>query len=316
MDTKELLRKAAMVLSDIASAGTLNPDQANAFIDMLQEATTLTAEARVEKMSAPKQNFNKLGFNSRIMYPAGEAADPGAGAESKPAASQVQLSTVEGIAIVKVGYSVFEDNVERAALADHIVRLIAERAGVDLEERYINGDSASGDAWLALDDGVMKLATSHVADMAGASTDVIASCDAAYKTLPKKYLRNKREWRFYTTPDMEFQMRQALSERATAAGDNFLLTDTPVLLRGIPVVSLPLLADKVDVDSVTAGNQPGADILLVHPKNVVIGVQRSISIENQRLIRERTVEYVATIRSDVEFEEEDAVAKAINVKYA
>lgn len=308
--TEELLRKAAMVTSDIASAGQLNPTQANKFIDMLIDPTVLSKEARLERMSANKEEFNKIGFNSRIMQAATEATDPGN--TDKPSTAKVELSTVEGIAVVGISYSTFEDNIERGALADHIVRLMAERAGLDLEEQWVNGDTASGDSFLAQNDGILKQVTSHtstVADMT-TPTDLVEACDKALRSLPKKYLRNKREWRYYVHADAELQLRQALSERSTGAGDRYLLDDAPVLVRGIPVVSLPVLPEIADIDGGGAGTAAGSKVLLVHPKNVVIGVQRAISIESDRLIRQRVVEYVATVRSDVTFEEEDAVAMA------
>lgn len=305
-----------MVVSDLSTGGLLNSKQANRFIDMLIEDTVISREARLERMTHPKQMFEKIGFNSRIMNPATEAVDPGAGAESTPATDKVELSTTEGIAIVKIGYSTLEDNIERGQLADHIVRLMAERAGLDLEEVYIQGDEA-GSGWLGVNDGILKLATTHVADKSGADdtsdqadwADVVAAADEAFLRLPKKYLRNKREWRYYVHEDVEYQLRQALSERSTGAGDRFLLDDAPILVRGIPVTPVPMLPST---DETTAGDgnddATTSPLVLVHPKNIVIGVQRAISIESDRLIRERAVEYVATLRFDVEFEEEDAVS--------
>lgn len=305
-----------MVASDLSTGGELNAAQANRFIDLLLEDTVVSKEARVERMNSPKQKFEKIGFDSRIMNAATDGTDPGAGAESTPTTEMVTLTTAEGIAIVKVSYNTLEDNIERGRLADHIVESMANRAGLDLEELYINGDEA-GSGWLGLNDGILALATTNVADKSGADDtsdqadweDVVAAADEAFLALPKKYLRNKREWRYYVHEDVEYQLRQSLSERATAAGDRFLLDDAPVLLRGIPVVPVPMLPETAET---TAGDgndsATTSPLVLVHPKNIVIGVQRQISIESDRLIRERALEYVATIRSDVEFETEDAVA--------
>lgn len=294
-----------MIVSDLTSGGLLNPAQANRFIDLMIEDTVVSREARLERMNSPKQWFEKIGFNDRIMQPAEEATDPGS--ESTPATDKVELSTEEGIAIVKVSYSTLEDNIERGALADHLVRLMAERAGLDLEEQRLQGDTGSGDAWLAQNAGLFELATSHALDESGANDaeDVIEAADRAFLNLPKKYLRSKREWRYYVHEDIDYQLRQALSERATNAGDRFLLDDAPILVRGIPVTPVPMMPITTAAGS---GQNAVSPVLLVHPKNIVIGVQRQISIESDRLIRERAVEYVATIRSDVEFEEEDAVS--------
>lgn len=297
--------------SDLSSnGGLLTPAQANAFLDMAMTDTVLMNEARFERMNSPKQRIEKIGFSSRIMGPAVEATDPGT--DSDPDTDMVELSTVEGIAVVKISYSSLEDNIERGRLADRIVRLIAQRAGVDLEEQFVNGDTASGDSWLAQNDGFLKLATSHVVahtDLTSAS-DVIEVMDKARAALPKKYLRNKREWRLYVHEDVEYQLRTALSERATAGGDRFLLDDAPVVIRGIPVVALPAIAEYDDSGTTRS------DALLIHPQNAVIGIQRHIQVESDRKIRARVVEYVCSVRSDVEYEEEDAVVKVTGIEHA
>lgn len=318
MNTEELLRKAAMVTSDLASGGLLNPQQADRFIDMALEATTLSKEARIERMSAPKREIEKIGFQSRIMQAATEATDPGT--ESKPSTDKVELSTVEGVAIVPVSYSTLEDNIERGRFADHIIELITARAGVDLEEQWVQGDTASGDAWLAQNDGVLKMITSHTAAQTGADLteheDVLRAADAAVKRLPGKHLRDKRAWRLYVHPDLEFQLRQQLAERSTGAGDRYLLDDAPVLVRGIPVTPLPAMPTRSEDPDGDATPQTVSDLVLVHPKNVVIGVQRRIQVETDRKPRERVVDYVVSVRSDIEFEEEDAVAATTSVSIA
>jgi len=123
--------------------------------------------------------------------------------------------------------------------------------------------------------------------------------------LPKKYLRSKREWRFYVHEDVEYQLRQALAERSTGAGDRFLLDDAPVLLRGVPVMPVPVMKITTAAGS---GTNAISKALLAHPKNLVMGIQRAISIETDRKPRARVVDYVVSVRSDFTFEEEDAIA--------
>jgi HK97 family phage major capsid protein len=319
-DTKVLLRKATMVASDLATGGLLNPAQADRFIDMMMEDVVLSKEARIEKMKSPKALIEKIGFQSRIMVPATEATDPGAAGESNPTTSKVELSTVEGLAIVPVSYNTLEDNIERDRLSDHIVRLIAARAGVDIEEQWVAGDTGSGDSWLAQNDGLLAKISSHSAAQTGSDLaeheDVVRAADAAFRLLPGKYLRNKRQWRYYVHPDLEFQLRQALAERSTNAGDKYLLDDAPVLVRGIPVVALPAMPTRTEDPDGDSTDQTVSDVVLVHPANVVIGIQRQIQVESERKIRERIVEYMVSIRSDMELEEEDAVAVTTSVSHA
>ena len=159
---------------------------------------------------------------------------------------------------------------------------------------------------------MLALAADHVIDGSTLAdrSDLLEAMDAAVRAMPNKYLRDKRRFRFYVHPEAEYNLRTALSERATGAGDRFLLEDTPVIIRGVPVIALPALAER-DV----AGD-PGADALLINPQNVLIGVQRQISVESDRLIRSRVVEYVVTARSDVEIEESDAAVKVDGINHA
>ncbi|MBL2411293.1 phage major capsid protein, partial [Klebsiella pneumoniae] len=57
-----------------------------------------------------------------------------------------------------------------------------------------------------------------------------------------------------------------------------------------------------------------SDILLTHPKNIVVGMSRNIRIEVDKDIRARKFIIVLTAKVDAKFEEEDAVAKVIKVK--
>lgn len=57
-----------------------------------------------------------------------------------------------------------------------------------------------------------------------------------------------------------------------------------------------------------------SDIILTHPKNILLGMSRQISIEVDKDIRGRKFIIVLTAKVDTKFEEEDAVAKIINVK--
>ena len=114
----------------------------------------------------------------------------------------------------------------------------------------------------------------------------------------------------YVHEDAEYNLRTTPAERATGAGDRFLTDDAPILLRGVPVVAPPALAEADGVGNMTASG------LLTHPSNVVLGIQRAIQIESDRLIRKRIVEYVCTIRSDFQFEGEDAVVKVTGLQHS
>jgi hypothetical protein len=183
---------------------------------------------------------------------------------------------------------------------------IAERAAIDMEEVVVNGDTASADPFLKLFDGVMKQATSHVHDFASAAL----SRDAfkyAYKKCPAKYIRNPREWKFYTSHFVNLEWHDLVANRATNLGDKALEGGT-VTAYGVDVVGVGNIKPYND-----GTGKDVSDILFTHPKNIIIAMSRDIRVEYERDIRRRGFTIVLTAKVDAKFEEEDAVAKTIKV---
>jgi HK97 family phage major capsid protein len=301
----EIIEKA-FATGDLASGGLLNPEQAAAFIRKLIDNSVVLREARRVPMGAPKRLIEKIGFGSRIMQAAAEGTAPGT--THKPATSKVELSVVEALAAVDITYSALEDNIERQNLQQTILDLIAERAALDLEELALHGDTASADPYLALLDGFFKQATSHVVNAGTTAISQDLFIDAL-KALPGKYMRNPAEWRFYVHRNVELDYRSLLAERATGAGDRYLLENAPVFVGGVPVVFVPAIKSRA------SGPDTVSDALLTHPQNVIGGFHRDISTELERKPRARVIESTTTVRVDFKFEEEDAVVKITNIKH-
>jgi hypothetical protein len=120
----------------------------------------MLSEARTVTSSAAKWNESILDMNGRIMRPGIEAQRLAEGQRRKPATGIVEISTVLGRAEIPVSDETLEDNVAGANIVASIQRLIADQAGFDVEDLFVNGDTGSGDAWLALTNGWLKQATS------------------------------------------------------------------------------------------------------------------------------------------------------------
>lgn len=305
----QLSRKADLALSNLASdGGLLDAEQNNTFIRKLIDAPTMLREVRTVPMGAPQMKINKIGFGSRILKAAtqtGGANDDGTNDRylteanrSKPTTSKVELATDEVIAEVRIPYEVIEDNIEKGNLTDTILALIAERAALDLEELLISGDTASGDAYLALQNGILKLATSHVVNNlnAGPSAEMF---NTVKKALPTKYRRNLSANRFYFSMDVESDYRLLVANRQTGLGDATLTGAADLPVMGVPLKGVALM--------------PNASGILTVPQNIIFGIQRNVRIEQDRDIRSREVVIVLTARVAIQIEEEDAVVKVTNV---
>jgi len=308
LSNRTILEKADLALADLtAGGGILKPAQAQKFMRLLIKDSVLLKMATVVPMASPKQQISKIKFGSRILRPGQEATALAIGDRAKPDLTSVELDAKLFKAEVRLSDETLEDSIERGELRQTIMEMIAEAISRDMEEIVVSGDTTSADPFLATMDGVVKQATSHVVDAAGAHISKNLLADML-KTLPSEHLRDKKSMGFLTSVDADLDYRNALAERATAVGDKFLEGDTPVLYSGVPVQPIPLFPENLG-----AGSDQTV-ILLCNPKNIQVGIWRQIRIESAREISEGTLKIVATLRFDVKYAEEPGVAKAINVQ--
>jgi len=308
LSNRTILEKADLALSDLtAGGGVLKPAQALKFMRLLIKKSVLMQMVTAVPMGSPKQEISQIKFGKRILRPAQESTALAPADRAKPDLSKVELDAKLVKAEVRLSDETLEDSIERGELRQTIMELIAEAIARDMEELVIKGDTTSTDPFLALMDGLIKQATSHVVDVAGGpiSKNVLADL---LKTLPSEYLVDKKVMAFLGSVDADLNYRSSLAERATVGGDKFLEQDTPVLYSGVPFVPIPLFPEDLG----TTGNQTA--VLLTNPKNVMVGIWRQIRIETQRLISEGVLHIVATMRFDTKFADEAGVAKAINIK--
>ena len=310
---QSLIARADLALADlVANGGMLLPEQANTFIDLILEQPTILKQVRQVRMNGPERKINRIGFDSRILRAAiqsGGANDDGSNDRyvrkadrAKPKTSQISLNTKEVIAEVRIPYEALEDNIEGESLESHIMRLIAERAAVDLEELCLAGDTASPDAFLALQDGWMKRMTPHVVNNlnAGVSPDLFTN---GLLAMPQKYIRNLAMLKHFVSVANTIKYRQKVSQRATGYGDSALTQNVPLFASGVPVEAAPMLA------AVGAGNSG----FTTFGQNLLFGIQRDISVETDKDIRSREYIIVLTARVAVQIDDVDCTVKYTNI---
>lgn len=310
---QSLLQRADLAIADLnANGGLLDAEQANTFIDMVMEQPTVLRQSRIIRMNAPSRKINKIGFADRILRAArtsGGANDDGSNDRyvreadrAKPTTSQIRLDTEEVIAEVRLPYEIFEDNIEGESLEGHIMRLIAERAAIDLEELALAADKSSGDAYLALHDGWLKRMNVNVVNnaSAGVSPDMFTN---GLLTMPQKYLRNMSQLRHVVSVANTIHYRNKVSKRATEYGDSALTQNIPLYAGGVAIEQAPMLA------AVGSGNQG----FLTFLQNLIFGIQRDIRVETDRDIRSREFIIVLTARVALQIEDVDATVKYTNI---
>lgn len=305
-DNRTLIEKADMALSDLLTGGELVPAQAKKFIRLLIKESVVMPMATVRPMKSKKQLLEKIRFNQRVLRSGSEATALGTAERAKPDTSKVEMDAKLFKAEVHLNNEVLEDNIEQGSLKQTVMELMGEAIARDMDEILVQGDTSSGDSFLANFDGLLAAATSNVVAGGSAAIDK-TMLKAMIKLMPSEFIRNKRRLKFLTSIDAEVDYRDTLSERATVVGDRFLMEDAPVAYSGIPVMDVPLFPEDL------GGGSNETNILLLDPKNIAVGVWRKITVETDKDISAGVLKIVASIRFDFKYVEETAVVKTTGV---
>ena len=319
-----LSKRAEMLVGDLAAGGALNPEQSNSFIDFIQDEPTILNQVRVERMAAPTRLIEKIGFQGRILR-SGQFShtqefgarhlDNTAGKEhSKMVTDKLLLTTKEVIAEVRIPYEVLEDNIERGGLESHTMRQIAQQVSRDLEELALNGDTAhaSSDPFLQLNDGYMKMMTSNVVDNLAAGIDP-GMFDQGLLAMPQKYLRRMSDMKHFVSVANRIKYRAEVAKRATGYGDAALTSDLGLHAGGVLIEASPMLVSATETAWGAGDGESGERGFLTFPKNLIMGIQRDISVETDKDISAREIIIVVTARVDFKIEDELACVKYVNI---
>lgn len=317
--------RRAIDTSVIASAGKLNPEQADAFIDYVVSQQDTLSRVRTRRMSAPQALIEELAVGARKLRRATEGTAPTLA--NAVSVAKRQLTTVEVIWGEDITLSFLEDNIERRGAENHIARLLATQFGNDLADLGWKGDESlpatitdanadgrddttgltqadhdflrTNNGWLAIAQGDPS---THTYNASGASKPS-AVLQAMLRALPTKYLG--RDLIFFAPPEFAMAYADELAARTSALGDQTMIQGVPVLRYfGYPVLPDPYLRQEGNLSR---------RALLSMPDNLVFGVQRTITLDAQYQPRRRAVEYTITARVDYEFATTDAVVLATNI---
>ena len=191
--------------SGSAASGILRPEQARQFIDYVWDATVLAKDGRRVTMRANTMELEKVNVGERVL----RAAAQGDGAYTNTGATftKVELTTKKIRLDWEVSAEALEDNIEGAALEDHIVRLMTNAFGNDIEDLAINGTGDSDDGSFL---GIMNGFVNHVKNDGDAHEAVVTvsndnwTTDAMQKiilAMPRKYRAIKSNLKFYAGTD-------------------------------------------------------------------------------------------------------------------
>ena len=300
-DNRTLLKKAEIAVSDFTSAGVLQPEQANKFIQLAIKEPVLLKSITVTPMKAPQEERDKMRFASRVLRAGTEATALPSAAWAKPDLGMMQLNAQLFRAETRLSDEVLEDQIERGVFKDTLIEELSMAIGRDMEYVAINGDTTSTDPLLAKLDGVLKQTTSNLVNGSSTKLSKIILRDML-RTLPVEFEDDGMV--YFTNRQARLDYKDSLADRATPLGDLMLESGKGVTYSDYPVIKVP----EFPVDG---SNNTMA--LLCNPKGIYLGIYRKIKIKVAEDISAGVIIIVATVRFDVKLVHEAMLVKGYDI---
>ena len=235
--------------------------------------------------------------------------------------TKVELTTKKIRLDWEVSAEALEDNIEGAALEDHLVRLMTNAFANDIEDLAINGDGATG-PFLSIMPGFIK---KHK-DNGDSHEAVVTVADNAWTpevmqdlilAMPRKYRALKNNLKFYAGTDafagivkhngtLADAIAEAMGNRVagTSANRQAYLDGSAQTFGGARTTRV------LGIDVQEVPYYPEGYVDLTFPQNRVWGFQRDIVVNREYKAKKDTIEYTVFVRFGIQWEEEDAIAWA------
>jgi hypothetical protein len=300
--------------------GILAPEQARRFIDYVWDATVLAKDGRRVTMRANTMELEKVNVGERVIRAAAQAQPTftNAGATF----SKVELTTKKIRLDWEVSTEALEDNIEGAALEDHLVRLMTNAFANDIEDLAINGDGSTGD-FLSIMEGFVN----RVKTDGDAHESIVTVADNAWTpevmqdiilAMPRKYRAIKNNLKFYAGTDAFQGIVKNNGTLADAVAEAFAgqiagstqANRQAYLDGGAQTFGGARTTRVLGVDVQEVPYYPAGYVDLTFPSNRVWGFQRDITVNRTYQPKKDTIEYTVFVRFGLQWEELDAVAYA------
>ena len=295
--------------SGTAASGILRPEQARRFIDYVWDATTLAQDGRRVTMRANSMELEKVNVGERVIRAAAQA--DGSYTNAGATFTKVELTTRKIRLDWEVSAEALEDNVEGAALEDHLVRLMTNAFANDIEDLAINGDGVTGN-FLSIMDGFINRAKTN----GDAHEAVVTVADNAWTpdvmqeiiyALPRKYRALKNGLKFYAGTDAfagivkhNGTLADAVAE---AFGANISRTEanTQAYLNGAGQTFGGARTTRVlGIEVQEVPYYPEGYVDLTFPSNRIWGFQRDITVNREYVAKKDTIEYTVFVRFGIQ----------------
>lgn len=298
--TNEQIVKDAINTGDLASGGYLSPEQASKFLQQTFDATVLGGLVRHEKRRSKTGEVDKIGIGTRLLRAKVENVDDGY--RAKPEHGKLTYATTAVRLPWEITEETLRENIEGENYEKIVTDLMTKQVGLDLEDLYLNGDTATLPSvddydFLKLNDGWLKMLAngSNIEDRSSKDSGAM-SINVFYdsiKSIPNKYNNGTLKWMM--SPRRRQAWEQYILNQAITGGG--VVTDRRVENpAGIPIVEVPSMPDD--------------KIILTNPKNLVTintyDMKIRKTVEGKEAVLQDKRFYVIHLDFDCIIEEMDA----------
>lgn len=315
--TKE--ESVKFLLTTVAPA-LIQPEEADRLIDYVIDESTLFQMATVERMTTNEKEIRFLDISGGVL----RQMTCGATATESVTISNTNkcLRTVSLDAKFYLCDTDLEDGLTGAQLEQQVMRMTADQLANELEIISLMGNvdgsytdpAQVNNAVMGLRDGwYRQLQQGHVVDAATLDADRTLSftkLNCLKTSMPTKFRENPAAHRIFMSSDMAERDFITLHQgRETTLGDSSYMGDL-VMRHGLtPIVPVPKIpTDILNCGCASLPTASGTFMFDTEPSNLVLGIERDITFERERVAREHRTWFIWTIRFDVLLFNEDASA--------
>lgn len=300
---KKILEKADLAISDLVNdGGYLVTAQSTKLVRHTIEKSVLLQHVKKKGMRAKKELIEGVYFTNSSMYPGISGQGLASSQRIKPTMTKAELDAKLVKTHLVLNDEVLEDNIEGKAFQNTVMDALSSRMSFDTDRMIANGDTTSSDDLLALFDGVLAAATSHVGTAGGTRlNDNILK--ETIKDLPEAARSDLPNMKFFTSTLAGIDYVHTISQRGDSLGAQYHEGKMRPAYQDIEIVKVP--AFRTDLGS--GSNE--SELLLMNPLNFNFGIWRKIKIETQRDAVAGILNIIVTKRIDGKYALEDYVAK-------
>ena len=310
------------LLTSVAPA-IIQPEEADRLIDYIVEETVLFQEATVDRMDTNEKDIRFLDISGSVLQ---QTTCGGTVTESVTISNTNKcLRTISVDAKFYLCDDDLEDGLTGAQLEQQVMRMTAETIANEMEfwALMANADASySTDAAsvLQMDNGVLhlrdgwyrQLQQGHPIDGQNVASDAdntlsFTKLNCLKTAIPTKFRRNPGALRIYMPLDMLERDFAALHQgRETNLGDQHYVGPIEAIHLLTPIVGVPLMpTDITNCGCASLVNGNGTFMFETEPNNMVVGIQRDVTFERERVAREHRTWFIWTVRFDALIFNED-----------